>query len=52
MPAFRWTLRSFARDIPPHLITRAAQRIGAQRAAALQRFLDALDAETFDGKAM
>ncbi len=46
------TLRSFVRDIPPRLITRAAKRIGEQRAAALQRFLDALDVETFDGKAM
>lgn len=46
------TLRSFVRDMPPHLVTRAAQRIGAQRAAELQQFLDALDAETFDGNAM
>ena len=46
------TLRSFLRDIPPRLITRAAQRIGEQRAAALKRFLDALDVETFEGKAM
>jgi uncharacterized protein len=45
-------LRSFLRDIPPRLITQTAKRIGAQRAAALQRFLDALDVETFDGKAM
>lgn len=45
-------LRSFVRDIPPHLITKAAQRIGAQRAAELERFLDALALETFDGKAM
>ena len=46
------TLRTFLREIPPHLVTHAAQRIGAQRAGELQRFLDALDAETFDGKAM
>ena len=46
------TLRSFVRDIPPRLVTQAAKRIGAQRAAALQRFLDALDVQTFDGKAM
>jgi hypothetical protein len=26
--------------------------MGAQRAAALEQFLDALDAETFGGKAM
>lgn len=46
------TLRTFVRDIPPRLITKTAQRIGAQRAAELQRFLDALDAQTFDGQAM
>lgn len=46
------TLRAFLREIPPHLITHAAQRIGKQRAGELEQFLDALDAETFDGKAM
>jgi uncharacterized protein len=46
------SLRSFLRDIPPRLVTRAAKRIGAERAATLQRFLDALDAQTFDGEAM
>lgn len=46
------TLRSFVHDIPPRLITKTAQRIGAQRAASLARFLDALDAETFGGRAM
>ena len=45
-------LRSFLHDIPPRLVTKTAQRIGAQRAAELARFLDALDSETFDGKAM
>jgi uncharacterized protein len=45
-------LRSFVHDIPPRLITKTAQKIGAQRAAELERFLDALQAETFDGKAM
>ncbi|HTA56177.1 MAG TPA: hypothetical protein VK755_15630, partial [Candidatus Acidoferrales bacterium] len=45
-------LRSFLRDIPPKLITKTAQKIGAQRAAALEHFLDALQAQTFDGKAM
>jgi uncharacterized protein len=45
-------LRSFVHDIPPRLITKTAQRIGAERAAELQRFLDALQVETFDGKAM
>lgn len=46
------TLRSFLRDIPPRLITKTAQQMGAQRAAELERFLDALQVETFDGKAM
>jgi uncharacterized protein len=46
------TLRSFLRDIPPKLITKTAQKMGAERAAALEHFLDALQAETFDGKAM
>lgn len=46
------TLRSFLRDIPPRLRTAAAQRIGVQRVAELRAFLDALDTETFDGKAM
>jgi uncharacterized protein len=46
------TLRTFVHDIPPRLITNTAQKMGARRAAALERFLDALDAETFGGKAM
>jgi uncharacterized protein len=46
------TLRSFLHDIPPRLITKTAQRIGEERAAELKRFLDALETETFDGKAM
>ncbi len=46
------TLRDFVRDIPPRLITKTAQAMGALRAAELQRFLDALNAETFDGQAM
>lgn len=45
-------LRSFLRDVPAHLITKTAQRLGAQRAVELERFLDALQMETFDGKAM
>lgn len=45
-------LRQFLTDIPPHLVTKAAQRIGAQRAAELRAFLDALGTQTFDGKAM
>jgi uncharacterized protein len=46
------TLRTFVKEIPPRLITKTAQRIGARRAAELARFLDDLEAETFDGKAM
>lgn len=46
------TLRQFLVEIPPRLITKTARRIGAQRAAALRRFLDELDAQTFGGKAM
>lgn len=45
-------LRSFVHDIPPRLITKTAQKMGAQRAAELERFLDALQSETFDGQAM
>lgn len=46
------TLRSFVREIPPKLITKMAQKMGAERAAALERFLDALQAQTFNGEAM
>ncbi|HEY1654128.1 MAG TPA: HD domain-containing protein [Candidatus Tumulicola sp.] len=46
------TLRSFVRDIPGRLITRTAKRMGRERAAQLQSFLDLLQAQTFDGKAM
>jgi hypothetical protein len=46
------TLRTFVHDIPPRLITKTAQRIGAQRAAELERFLDTLEGETFGGQAM
>ncbi|MGB8908125.1 MAG: HD domain-containing protein [Candidatus Cybelea sp.] len=45
-------LRSFAHDIPLRLITKTAQKMGAERAAELERFLDALQVETFDGQAM
>lgn len=45
-------LREFVHDIPPRLITRTARTIGAARAAELKNFLDALDTQTFDGKAM
>ncbi|MGA2760818.1 MAG: HD domain-containing protein [Candidatus Cybelea sp.] len=46
------TLRSFVHDIPPRLITKTAQAMGAVRAAELERFLDTLNTETFDGQAM
>jgi uncharacterized protein len=45
-------LRKFVTDIPPRLITKAARRIGAQRAAELRAFLVRLDTETVGGKAM
>jgi uncharacterized protein len=45
-------LHQFLHDIPPRLITKIAQHMGAQRVAELQAFLDALQAETYDGKAM
>lgn len=45
-------LRSFVTQIPPHLITKAARRIGAQRAAELRAFLDTLTNQTFYGKAL
>lgn len=46
------TLRGFLEDIPPKLITRTARKIGAERAAELQAFLDRLQAESFAGSAM
>ncbi len=46
------TLRSFVRDIPPRLITKTAKQIGGERAAELDRYLDALNMQTFDAKAM
>jgi uncharacterized protein len=42
-------LRVFIHDIPPRLITKTAQRMGAQRVAELQTFLDAYQKESFDG---
>jgi uncharacterized protein len=45
-------LRSFLSDIPPKLVTKAAQRIGAERVTQLHVFLDDLTTQTFDGKAM
>ncbi|HUN29440.1 MAG TPA: hypothetical protein VMV65_06515, partial [Alphaproteobacteria bacterium] len=44
------TLRAFIREIPPKLITKTAQRMGAQRVAELQAFLDDYQRESFDGK--
>lgn len=44
------TLRTFVKDIPPKLITKTGQKIGAERAAQLQAFLDAWQRESFDGK--
>ncbi|HZY99977.1 MAG TPA: HD domain-containing protein [Candidatus Baltobacteraceae bacterium] len=40
-------LRKFVRDIPPHLITSTGRKMGAERAAELQRFLNGLDAERY-----
>lgn len=50
-PAIK-TLRGFLKSIPPRLITRTARRIGAKRATELEAFLDTLQRETFDGRAM
>ena len=46
------TLQGFLSDIPPKLITRTAQRIGAVRARELKAFLDRLHDESFDARAM
>jgi uncharacterized protein len=45
-------LRTFLTGIPSRLITKAARRMGAQRAAELREFLNRLDVQTFGGKAM
>jgi uncharacterized protein len=45
------TLRSFIKDIPPQLVTKTAQKMGADRAIELSRFLDALTSESYGGKA-
>ncbi|HTL91006.1 MAG TPA: HD domain-containing protein [Steroidobacteraceae bacterium] len=50
-PALK-SLRGFVRDIPPKLITKTAQRMGAERAAELQSFLDRLQDESFAGHSM
>ncbi|MDE2140243.1 MAG: metal-dependent phosphohydrolase [Gammaproteobacteria bacterium] len=46
------TLNGFLKEIPPSLITNTAKRIGAGRAAQLKAFLDNLQQETFDGRAI
>jgi uncharacterized protein len=45
-------LRSLQHDVPSRLLTKTGRRIGAQRLAELQNFLDDLQRETFDAKAM
>jgi len=50
-PAIK-TLRNFLKEIPPRLITKAAKRIGKKRAAELKAFLDTLQKESYDGRAM
>lgn len=45
-------LKAFVHNIPPRLVTKAAQRIGEERAAELRAFLDELSTQTFDEKAM
>lgn len=46
------TLNGFLKQIPSSLITNTAKRIGAGRVAQLKAFLDNLQQETFDGRAM
>lgn len=43
------TLQKFVKEIPPKLITKTGQKMGAERAAELQNFLDAWQRESFDG---
>ncbi len=45
-------LRDLLNEIPSHLVTKAAHRIGAERAAQVRAFLDNLTSQTFDGRAM
>jgi uncharacterized protein len=44
------TLRTFVKEIPPRLITKTAQKMGAQRTAELQAFLEEWQRESFEGK--
>jgi uncharacterized protein len=46
------SLRSFLKEIPLRLLTKTGRRMGAERAAELERFLDALDVQTFGGRVM
>ena len=46
------TLKDFVVKIPPRLITRTAQRIGAERAHELESFLDRLRDESLGGRAL
>jgi uncharacterized protein len=46
------SLRSFVKEIPPKFVTHTARAMGAQRAAELQQFLDALARETFNEAVM
>jgi uncharacterized protein len=46
------TLRGFAHDIPPHLVTRTARKIGVERTAELTALLDRIDAESDAGAAL
>jgi len=41
------SLRKFVKDIPPRLITATAKKMGTERAAELQRFLDSLEGERY-----
>ncbi|HTL93283.1 MAG TPA: hypothetical protein VL176_13110, partial [Steroidobacteraceae bacterium] len=50
-PALK-SLRGFVKDIPPKLITKTAQRMGTERAAELQSFLDRLQDESFASHSM
>jgi uncharacterized protein len=45
-------LRGFVKDIPPKLITKTAQRMGAERAAELTRLLDRFDVESYGSTAV
>lgn len=46
------SLREFVRAIPPRLLTKTGRAMGARRAAALDAYLQALDAESFGGRAL